>query len=839
MIKHLWCNGMSKIEFPLNGFWRLKGFPDLNGEEEGAYKPEYPVEDWLTAKVPGVVHMDLMDNDVIPDPFRGLNEEAVRWVEDVEWWYRREFEVDRSILEKETIEIFFEGIDTFASIWINGEKIGETNNMFTPWRFGIKEFLKEGQNTIAVQIKSAKKIAEELENKYKSKYGVFHSVFYTARPYIRKAQYSFGWDWGPRLPTAGIWRRVKIIAYDKARLGYISALPLKIMGEKAVLKLTAEVYASNKVEVEVKFKIEGYGQKIEKWVKIVAEKGRNDVECEVEVPKPRLWWPRGYGSQNLYSLTAELYVEGKLLDRDEMKIGIRSVELVQEPDEEGKTFIFKINGKPIFCKGANWIPADSFLPRVSKQRYRKLLELAAEAGMNMLRIWGGGIYEDDVFYEICDELGIMIWQDFMYACAEYPEEEWFLEEAEREAEEVVRRLRRHPCIVLWCGNNENQCMCQTTWRDRERLLGLPIYDEILPRVCSRLDPTRPYWPSSPYGGVDPNSPSEGDRHNWEVWSEWVDYPAYLRDKGRFISEFGWQAPPSLELLKEYMEPGDLYPQSRSMESHNKQVDGQERLYRFLAAHYPVPEDIKRFTLYCQLNQADALKTSIEYWRTRMFKTSGCIIWQLEDCWPVTSWSLIDYELNPKASYHIVKRIFQQIISPLIIKDGKVSVYVINETDEELRGNLRFSIMDFYGETYYSEIVPVSTSPYTSRLIIERSLNKLPLSSDRVLSVILERDGDVIYEDVKTVQEPKHLKLPKPNMKIEAIKLDVAKFKVSISSDVYTKAVWMRLDGVRARFNDNFFDILPGGSRIIKVSTEKDMSLSEFKSRLKIEAYPYN
>ena len=835
----LWCNGMNKIEFSLDGLWRLKGFSDLNGEEEGAYKPDYPIEDWLTAKVPGVVHTDLIDNGVIPDPFKGLNEEAVRWVEDVEWWYRREFEVARNVLEKETIEILFEGIDTFASIWINGKKIGETNNMFTPWRFAVKEFLKEGKNTIAVQIKPAKKIAKELEDKHKSKYGVLHSAFYTARPYIRKAQYSFGWDWGPKLPTAGIWRSVKVIAYDKARLGYISALPLKIADAKATLKLTAEVYASEKVEAKVKFKIEGYGQRIEKWVNVEAEQKRNDVEYEVEIPKPKLWWPRGYGPQNLYTLTAELYIKDQLLDRKEAKIGVRSVELVQEPDEEGKTFIFKINGKPVFCKGANWIPADSFLPRVSKQRYRKLLELAAEAGMNMLRVWGGGIYEDDVFYEICDELGIMIWQDFMYACAEYPEEEWFLKEAEREAEEVVRRLRKHPCIVLWCGNNENQWIHRIAWRDRERLLGLPIYNEILPKVCGRLDPTRPYWPSSPYGGDDPNSPSEGDRHNWEVWSRWMDYSAYLKDKGRFISEFGWQAPPTLELLKEYIEPGDLYPYSKTMEAHNKQKEGQERLYRFLAAHYPVPEGIKRFTLYCQLNQAEALKTAIEHWRTRMFKTSGCLIWQLEDCWPVTSWSLIDYGLNLKASYYFVKRAFQQIISPLLIKDGKAYIYIVNEADEELRANLKFSVIDFYGETYYSEIVSASVPPYTSKLVIERSLDNLPLSSDRALSVVLEKDGNTIYEDTKTVQEPKHLKLPKPNIKIETLKSDTAKFKVSLSSDVYAKAIWMRLNEVKAKFNDNFFDILPRKSKTIEVSTEKDLSLSEFKSLLKIEAYPYN
>jgi len=830
---------MSKIELSLDGFWRLKGFPDLKGMKEGAYKPNYPIKDWMRARVPGVVHIDLIDNGVIPDPFKGLNEEAVHWVEDMEWWYRREFEVTEEILEKETIEILFEGIDTFASIWINGEKIGETNNMFTPWRFSIKEALKEGNNIIAVQIKPAKKIAEDLEEKYMGRYGILRSAFHSARPYVRKAQYSFGWDWGPRLPTAGIWRSVKIIAYDKARLGYIAALPLKVEESEAKIRLTAEIYASEKVEAEVRFRIEGYGEKIEKLIRIEAEKGKNDVDCEIRVSKPKLWWPRGYGPQNLYELSAELYVEDQLQDRKEVKTGIRSIELMQRPDEEGKTFIFKINGKQVFCKGANWIPADSFLPRVSKQRYHKLLELAAEAGMNMLRVWGGGIYEDEIFYDICDELGIMIWQDFMYACAEYPEEEWFLKESEREAEEVVRRLRRHPCIVLWCGNNENQWIHRIAWRDRERLLGLPIYDEILPKVCGKLDPTRPYWPSSPYGGEDPNSPSEGDRHNWEVWSRWVDYPAYLRDKGRFISEFGWQAPPTLKLLKEYLEPEDLHPQSKAMEAHNKQEEGQERLYRFLAAHYPVPEEIKKFTLYCQLNQGEALKTAIEHWRTRMFKTSGCLIWQLEDCWPVTSWSLIDYGLNPKASYYFVKRAFQQIISPIIMKDGKVYIYVVNETDEELRANLRFSITDFHGETCYSEIASVSASPYTSKLAIERSLDKLPLSSDRVLSVILEKDGEILCLDAEAVQEPKHLKLPEPHVKIEILRLDKAKFKVLLSSDIYAKAVWLRLDGVNARFEDNFFDLLPRKLKTIEVSTDKDLSLPEFKSRLRIEAYPYN
>ncbi len=543
-------------------------------------------------------------------------------------------------------------------------------------------------------------------------------------------------------------------------------MPLEVSSGKARVKLTTEVHACGKVRAKVKFAIEGYEQKVEKWIEAEIDQGRNDLECEVEVQKPRLWSPRGYGFPHLCKIVAELYVGDRLLDRAETRAGIRSVELVQEPDEEGRSFIFKVNGKPTFCKGAAWIPADSFLPRVSRERYRELLELSAEASMNMLRVWGGGVYEDDAFYDMCDELGIMIWQDFMYACAEYPEEDWLLEEAEREAEEVVRRLRRHPCIVLWCGNNENDWIYQMNWRDRGRLLGLPIYEKILPRVCGRLDLTRPYWPSSPYGGEDPNSPTEGDRHNWEVWSRWIDYPAYLRDGGRFLSEFGWQAPPTLALLEEHSEPEDQYPQSRFMEAHEKQQEGLERLYRFLAAHYPVPENLKLFTLYCQLNQGEALKTAIEHWRSRMFKTSGCLVWQLEDCWPALSWSLVDYGLNPKPAYYFVKRAFQPVIAALTLKDGAASVYIVNETDKDLRGTLRFHVMDFHGETHYSELVAASVPARTSKLVLEKSLDKLPLADDRILTVTLEKDETALYEEARTIQEPKHLKLPEPQWKLK-------------------------------------------------------------------------
>lgn len=825
---------MEKLVLSLDGRWLLKGFPGLNGEEEGAYKPEYPTDSWLQAEVPGVVHLDLMSNGVIPDPFYGVNEASVKWVEDVEWWYRKEFEAPKEILAKEVVELVFEGLDTFATIWVNGVKLGETCNMFTPWIFDVKKVLKQGVNVVAVRFKPPRIVAGKLEEKY----GVLRSSYYSARPYVRKAQYSFGWDWGPSLPTSGIWRSVKLLAYDRARLGYIAALPLEVSEREARVKLTAEVYASNVFKPRVKFTIEGYGLKVEREVEEEVGSGRNDVECEVRIGKPRLWWPRGYGEPNLYEMKVQLYDGARLLDEKKTPVGIRTVKLLQKEDGKGRSFTFEINGRLVFCKGANWIPADSFLPRVSIECYRRLLELAGEAGMNMLRVWGGGIYENEEFYDLCDKLGIMVWQDFMYACAEYPEEEWFLREAEREAEEVVRRLRRHPSIVLWCGNNENQWIYGVSRDGRMKLVGLPIYERILPEVCRRLDPTRPYWPSSPYGGDNPNSPYEGDRHNWEVWSRWRDYRHYLEDEGRFISEFGWQSPPTLELLAQYIDPRDMKPQSKAFEAHEKQVEGIERLYRFLSAHYPVTEDFRRFILYCQINHGEALREAIGHWRSLMFDTSGCLIWQLNDCWPAVSWSLIDYGLNPKPAYYFVKRAFKPMNVYVKIYDGRVTVYVINETNLETDVNLRFYVTDFYGKTYYSEFRTIPIQPYTVKKALERPVNQLPLAGDRLIAAIVERKGEVVSEYVKTVEEPKHLRLPKPSLKIGVEKAGPRRFKVSVSSDTYVKALMLRLRDAVGLFDDNFFDLLPGTSKTVVVNVEEETTIEEFKRRLQVEPYPY-
>ncbi|MCW3995047.1 MAG: glycoside hydrolase family 2 protein [Candidatus Bathyarchaeota archaeon] len=808
----------------------------------GAYASETNVDDWLLAEAPLTAHTNLLANKVIPDPFRGVNEQEVRWVAESEWWYRKEVFLSADLVCKDAIELVFESLDTVATIWVNDVKVGEANNMFTPWRFNIKNVAKVGKNLVVIRFKPIAKVAGELERQHKHKYVCLSADNYSARPYVRKAQYSFGWDWGPTLPTAGIWREAKIVAYNTARLGYVAALPIEVSKDKAKVKLTAVVQACRKAGLNVKFSLVGFGQRFEQDVGVEVSEGRNFVECIINVNEPKLWWPKGYGEPSLYDATVKLYSDSELLDEVSAKAGIRSVELIQEPDEEGKTFIFRINGLNVFCKGANWIPADSFLPKVNFEQYNNLLSYASEANFNMLRVWGGGVYEADVFYNLCDALGIMVWQDFMYVCAGYPEEEWFLREAEREAMEAVLRLRRHPSIVVWCGNNENQWLHNVLWRQRdkvERLYGSQIYESLLLKVIQTLDPTRPYRPSSPFGGADASGRHEGDRHNWEVWSQGIDYPAYLEDNGRFISEFGWQAAPSMELLTAYLEDQDLNPNSPAFRAHEKQTGGLELLKNLLSLHYPVPEDLKRFVLYSQLNQGEALKTAVTHWRSRMFKTSGCLIWQLNDCWPVVSWSLIDYGLNPKAGYFFVKRSFQPVIAPLIVKDGKVQVYVVNETAEALDATLKLQVLTFKGKVLYNQETYIATPPYTARLVLEKVLDWLELKENCLIAATLEKDGKELFEDIRTVVEPKNLKLPAPQISVKTSMVSETRFEVVVETEVYAKAVKLQLNGVRGAFNDNFFDLLPRRPKKIECTLSKRLTHEEFKEALFVETYPYD
>ncbi|RLE97098.1 MAG: glycoside hydrolase family 2 protein [Thermoprotei archaeon] len=832
-----------KRVMPLDGTWQLQGFKPGEGVKSGAHGVDYRAEGWLKAKVPGVVHLDLMENGVIPDPFYGLNEEEVRWVEEREWWYRRELEVPADFLDADAVELVFEGLDTFATIWVNGVEVGRADNMFIPWIFDVKHLLRPGRNVIAVKFDPPARVLEELE----AKHGRLGAGFYAPRVYGRKAQYSFGWDWGPRLPTSGIWRSAYLIAFSGARLMHVASLPLKVSEEEAELLLEAEVKAVRGLDAVVTFELSGRDGVHTRSVSVRLEEGLNEVRARMRIPRPELWWPRGYGPQNLYTLRVRLEAGGELLDEVAVRTGIRSVELVREPDEEGKSFYFKINGVPVFCKGANWIPADNLLPRVTREKYAKLLRMAADANMNMIRVWGGGIYEDDSFYDICDELGIMVWQDFMFSGGEYPEAEWFLKNVEREVEEVVKRLRNHPSIVLWCGNNE----CE--WSRR----GQVIFHELIPRICARLDPSRPYWPSSPYGGdleiraghisltcrgCDPNSPREGDRHNWDVWHGWRDYYDYTRDNARFVSEFGLQAPPVIETIEAFTPPEERSFFSKVMLHHNKMYlvappgYGNERILWYVMTHYGLPKSFEEQVYWAQVCQGQGLRVGIEHWRRRKFRTGGCLIWQLNDCWPAVSWSLIDYYLRPKASYYIVKRAFSPVLVSLAREGDRVVVYVVNDELREVEGTLTISLMHVREGELRREEVKIRVPPNTSLRVLEKSLKELSLEdpTTQYLLARLVEDGRIISENTLFLEEPRHLKLPRPNIRVEEVEeLGDRRYRVTIRSDSYASSVWLKVRGLEAEFHDNCIDLHPGEAKEVIVRTAQRVSAEELRRRIEI------
>jgi beta-mannosidase len=811
---------MSIIKIPLNGVWLFKKL-EFN-EYVDVSKLDLTAEGWLKAEVPGVVHLDLLRNGVIPDPFYRMNELEVLWVEEKDWLYVKEFEVSDYVAGRGCLELVFHGLDTYAEIWLNGVMLGETYNMFHPWIFKVNGLVKPGKNILVVRFKSPSKVMEILE----SKYGKLWAAFHTARVYGRKAQYSFGWDWGPRLPTTGIWRNVELIAYDEARLGYVSALPLRISEEEALVEVEAEVYSIKPGPIRLIFKIEEENAEVR--VEGLAKEGLNVFRSELKVKKPKLWYPRGYGAQHLYTLNVLLLSNANILDSRRVRFGIRSIELQRTKDEEGECFIFKINGIPVFCKGANWIPADSFLPRVGKEVYRRLLEAASEANMNMLRVWGGGVYEADDFYDLCDELGIMVWHDFMFACGEYPEEDFFIASIKREVEENVKRLRNHPSIVLWCGNNENEWGFKARWWVRDRFYGEKIYHKVIPEIVKQLDPTRPYWPSSPYGGDDPNSPREGDRHSWDVWSGWRDWRTYLLDNGRFISEFGFQAFPCIETVESFTAEEDRWVQSQVMEWHNKMYEGTERLYRFLAGHFRVPENLEKFIYLTQLNQGEALKTAISHWRSRMFKTSGCLIWQINDCWPVISWSLIDYYFRPKPAYYYVKRAFSPIYIALNLRGRSLQVSIVNDTLQHIRGVLKLTIQKLTGELLFSKTIEdlkVEANSAKECLVID-------VENFRGAVAVAEAsfNGSKLINDV-LIGEFKHVEFPDPMLNVKIDKLKSRTFKVTLTVKNYAYGVYVKLKNLDAKYFENYLSIPPNDSAEILIETSKDLTIDEFRSML--------
>lgn len=663
---------MRRIEY-LSGSWE---FHEVGSEE------------WKNGWVPGCVQLDFLRSADLKDPFHRLNEFQAYALEGKDWVYRKKFRLSAEDIRSQLIRLVFEGIDTYADVYLNGQHLGKTENMFMPYTYDVKKLVRTGENTVEVHLKSTVKTIKQMEKDSPFR---LQSSCESARPYVRKAQYAFGWDWGPRIVQIGVWRPVylEFITDVAVTEPFFYTEALEANAARVRVQAKIEGNADDQLQAEIILSSDGQPAAQLK-VPVTRVKGRWGLDAQLRVENPRIWWPNGLGEQPLYNIEIKLWRGQKVLDETLFRSGIRTVDIEQTQDVEGRSFILRVNGVRVFAKGANWVPADSLLPRLTRADYDYYVGLAREANMNMLRVWGGGIYEDSAFYRACDEMGILVWQDFMYACAQYPDElDWFQKLARQEAEAVIKELRNYPSLAIWCGNNENNWGFDEWWHvGQPKYLGNYVYREILPQVCAELDPSRPYWVSSPYGGEHPNSMSEGDRHSWTVWSNWQDYGGYLRDTGRFVSEFGFQAMPTWRTVRAYTTPEDRRILSPVIIGHNKMVEGTERLVRFLVGRIGFPKDLKSFVYLTQFNQAEAIKFGVEHWRLRKFMTSGTLYWQLNDCWPVASWSSVDYYKRKKGLYYYTRRFFAPILPVLRLEGERIVLRVVSDLLKDAKARLR-------------------------------------------------------------------------------------------------------------------------------------------------------
>jgi len=803
---------MQRID--LTGKWEFKAVDAYKALPRGLRS----VLRWMSAKVPGTVHTDLLANRKIPNPFYRMNEKDVQWVDSVQWVYRREFRVSDSFLEEDAVHLLADGLDTYATILCNGRVLGETSNMFVEHRFNIKRHLRPGRNILEIRFDSPAHCSKALEKKY----GALGAAVEPHRIYTRKAQYSFGWDWGPKLTTSGIWRNISIQSFSGGKLQHPLMKVVSLNKRQAVIQVSTEIERTGKKALRLRIGVVGEGGKCERLVRVT----RRSATVRLRVPNPRLWWPNGYGEQPMYTMLFSLSVDGKEIDGMAVPFAIRTVRLIQEKDREGKSFIVEVNGTKIFCKGVNWIPSDSFIPRIPASTYGTLLRLAKDAHMNMIRVWGGGIYEQNMFYDLCDNLGLMVWQDFMYACGEYPEEQWFLRQAKQEAGKAVLRLRNHPSIVLWCGNNECEWLFCTENPDRKAddMRGARIFQSILPEVCSRLDGTRPYWRSSPFGSGFPNDESNGNHHQWTVWSSWKDYTEYQNDNARFVTEFGFQATANRKTMEEVTLPVDRYPQSPVMEHHNKQVEGPERLVRFQAAHYRLGRGFDDFIYKAQLVQAEALKYAVEHWRRRKFKTAGALFWQLNDCWPVSSWAVVDSALRPKAGYYFAKRFFAPMLVSLRQTQRGVEVWITNDLLRRQKVSVSVSLRSLNGKEVWNHSKTTAISSNTSAPVMRIIASQLKVDNPAslYLHALVSLDGRMASENRLFFVEPKHLLLLKGTVKTSLRAVGNNEFELALRSDTFVKNLRVGVKGEDAVLSDNYFDMDPGVSKRIQIKSKSTL-----------------
>jgi beta-mannosidase len=774
------------------------------------------------ATIPGTVHTDLFANQLIPDPFFGANEKQLQWIENENWEYETTFSLSEKEISNENIELEFEGLDTYATVYINGKIVLEADNMFRKWVILAKNHLKKGKNHLKIVFQSAVQKGKEEAEK------LSYTLPEKERVFVRKAQYQFGWDWGPRFVTAGIWKKAQLKFLNSAKIESVN-YDQKVLNESvADLDFIFAINAEKSGKYQIKL-----GQKL---FPFELKKGQNLVKIPLSIPNPILWWSNGLGVPHQYVFHFSLEQNREILDSKELKIGLRTIELVQEKDEFGTSFYFKLNGKPVFMKGANYIPPDSFIPKQTPSSYHETIQNARKANMNMLRVWGGGVYADDEFYNACDANGILVWQDFMFACAMYPGDEQFVENVKQEVIDNVNRLQNHPSIALWCGNNENdegwhnwgwqkqfnysKADSTQIWKDYKK-----VFHEMIPKTLDSLlsNEKNLYWPSSPsIGWGRKESLTQGDSHYWGVWWGKEPFEMYKKKVGRFMSEYGFQGMPNLETLKKVLTKEDFNFTSEAFKNHQKHPTGFETINEYMPRDFPVPTSMEKYNYVSQLLQAHGMKTAIEAHRLAKPYCMGSLYWQLNDCWPVTSWSTLDYYGNWKAAHYQVKESFAPILLAVKENADGLSIIVSNDNMEVKEGIVTAKLIDFSGNELWTASKECTLDVEKNTTCMQISNADLPKFEKEKTVLIIEFNSN--QKKVVTHHyfvKPKELQLEKPTIEIKI----VGETLIELKTNTLAKNVYLQANG--AFFEENYFDLIPGIPKIIK--TQKPTQEIKVKS----------
>ncbi len=801
--------------------------------------------EWMSARVPGTVHQDLLDHGRLPDPFYGMNEQKVQWVEKEDWLYRTVFTVTADQLKSDAAWLTFEGLDTYADVYLNGSLLLKADNMFVGHKLAVKDVLREGENRLMIRFRSP---VEETAPQWDTDGFNYpadndHSEKRMS-VYTRKAPYSYGWDWGIRLATSGIWRPVKLTFCNGAVIDDFFVRQQEVTEQVAKVDNQLEInnVTSTSKEAQVKV-VYAYGEQADTLTRtVVLQPGKNSLSMPAWIEKPHLWMPNGWGDPALYTFTATVSVDGKEVASREEAIGLRSIRVVMEDDKDGKSFYFEVNGKPMFAKGSNYIPGDALLPNMTGERYARLFEDIRAANMNMVRVWGGGIYEDDRFYEEADRNGILVWQDFIFACTTYPHDPTFLKRVSEEAVYNMRRLRNHASLAMWCGNNEiYEGMRYWGWKDKyspvvwkEMTEGYDVlFRQLLPKLVEANDPGRFYMHGSPYEANwgRPESWKIADSHNWGTWYGQKPFESLDTEIPRFMSEYGFQAFPEMKTIRMFASPEDYELESPVMNAHQKASIGNFLIKKTMALYYKVPEKFEDLIYAGLILQGQGMRHGIEAHRRHRPYCMGSLPWQLNDSWPVVSWSSIDYYGNWKAMHYQIRRAFAPVLVDAIKEGNNLSYYIMSDrlTDEELTLNLE--LMDFNGKVYRKQkvdgLLPANTSKLFYQEPVEQALAGRDSATTFMHMVVKSKKGEVLSDEIYYFAHPKDQLLPKTPLQWQ-VKQKKGYCEVTVKADKLARDIFIEVPVQGVRFSDNFFDLLPGQKKKVIITSPDGKSLDHLQ-----------